>query len=105
LVGIWSGALAISEVGIHDNFLELGGNSLLASQIISRVIKTFRVELSVQSLFATPTVADMALIITQLAARRADQGEVERMLAELEQQSVRIGASEGSDKGFQSDNE
>ena len=43
LVKIWAEVLGLDQVGIFDDFLELGGDSLLASQVISRVIRTFRV--------------------------------------------------------------
>ena len=64
LVEIWKEVLHLDELGIQDNFLELGGHSLLATQIVSRVIKKFQVEVLLKSLFAAPTVADMALVIT-----------------------------------------
>jgi len=56
----------------------------MATQIISRVIRTFQVEVSVKSLFESPTVADMALAITQKQAEKVDEEEIERMLDELE---------------------
>jgi acyl carrier protein len=55
--------LELEQVGVHDHFLELGGDSLLATRILSRVVKTFRVELSIQALLAAPTVAQMAELI------------------------------------------
>lgn len=84
LATIWSEVLDLDHVGIHDNFLELGGDSLLASQVISRVIGTFRVELPLRSLFEAPTVADMAVAITQSQAKVAKPEDIERLLAELE---------------------
>ena len=81
---IWTELLGLDQVGIHDNFLELGGHSLVASQIVGRVISTFLIELSVKALFESPTVAEMAIVITQSQAGKADDEEVERMLAELE---------------------
>ncbi len=84
LVEIWAEVLGLDEVGIYDNFLELGGHSLLATQVISRVLNTFRVELPLQSLFKAPTVADMAVVITQSQAEKAEPDDIERMLAELE---------------------
>ena len=45
LARVWAKVLGLERVGIHDNFLELGGHSLAATQVISRVIDIFRVEL------------------------------------------------------------
>ena len=42
---IWAEILKLEEVGIHDNFFDLGGDSLLASQVLSRVREAFHVEL------------------------------------------------------------
>ncbi len=74
----------MDQVGIYDNFLELGGNSLLATQIISRVLNTFRVELPLRTLFESPTVARMAMVITENMAKKAGDEALARILAELE---------------------
>ena len=71
-------------VGIHDNFFDLGGHSLTATQVISQVIKQFQLELPLQSLFQSPTVAKMAAVITQNQAKRASEAELVQMLRELE---------------------
>jgi NADPH:quinone reductase-like Zn-dependent oxidoreductase/acyl carrier protein len=63
---IWQDYLGILEVGVHDNFLDLGGDSLLATQIIARLREAFDVKLSLASLFEFPTVAQMADNITKL---------------------------------------
>jgi amino acid adenylation domain-containing protein/non-ribosomal peptide synthase protein (TIGR01720 family) len=60
LAGLWSQALAVEYVGIHDNFFQLGGDSILAIQLISRVRQVMHVEVSLHSFFETPTVAGMA---------------------------------------------
>jgi amino acid adenylation domain-containing protein len=63
LVKIWAEVLELDRVGIHDDFLDLGGHSLAATRIISRVMSVFPVDLAVRSLFDSPTVAQMAEVI------------------------------------------
>jgi len=60
IVGIWAATLGLDEVGIEDDFFDLGGNSLLATQVIARLRDTFQVELPLRDLFETPTIAGLA---------------------------------------------
>jgi amino acid adenylation domain-containing protein len=60
LAGLWAEVLNVERVGIHDNFYYLGGDSILATQLISRTRETLHVEISFGSFFATPTVAGVA---------------------------------------------
>ncbi len=53
----WQEVLRIPQISVHDNFFQLGGNSLLAFQVISRLREIFSVELSPNRFFASPTVA------------------------------------------------
>jgi amino acid adenylation domain-containing protein/thioester reductase-like protein len=71
LTNLWAGVLGVEQVGIQDNFFELGGHSLLAARLIFQIREAFRVDLPLQVLFETPTVAGMARVI---AAPRT-QGE------------------------------
>ncbi len=63
---IWQGLLGIDRVGVDDNFFDLGGHSLIATQIISQLRQDFQVELSLRHIFAAPTVAELALVIEDI---------------------------------------
>ncbi|WP_414754484.1 beta-ketoacyl synthase N-terminal-like domain-containing protein [Anabaena sp. CCY 9910] len=60
IADIWQELLGINQVGIHDDFFELGGDSLIAVQILSRLRNIFAMRLTVASLFASPTIAEIA---------------------------------------------
>jgi acyl transferase domain-containing protein len=65
LADIWQELLGIRQVGIHDNFFELDGHSLLATMMVSRVRKSSGVELHVGEIFKAPTIHELALIVAQ----------------------------------------
>ncbi len=60
LVQIWSEILGVEKIGIQDNFFALGGHSLKATSLISKVFKEFHVELSLREIFKDPTIIKMA---------------------------------------------
>jgi len=61
IANTWRQAVGIEQVGIHDDFFELGGDSLMAIQVISQLRKEFQIELSLHSFFERPTtVAGLA---------------------------------------------
>ena len=51
------------RVGIHDDFLELGGDSLVAMQLLARLREALRIDLSLQSVLDAPTVAGLAEMV------------------------------------------
>ncbi|NEQ67784.1 MAG: amino acid adenylation domain-containing protein, partial [Symploca sp. SIO2D2] len=60
LLSIWTEVLGENEVGVLDNFFLLGGDSIQATKLISRVRNTFKIELSLHRLFESPTVAEFS---------------------------------------------
>ncbi|MEU8975265.1 amino acid adenylation domain-containing protein [Streptomyces monashensis] len=60
VAALWSEVLGLSAVSVHDNFFDLGGNSLALAKLHSRVVAAFGRELPITALFEHPTVAALA---------------------------------------------
>ncbi|HXT39726.1 MAG TPA: amino acid adenylation domain-containing protein [Candidatus Angelobacter sp.] len=60
LVAIWKSVLGLDKVGVDDSFFDLGGHSLLVTQVLTRVREAFQVELPMRRFFETPTIAELA---------------------------------------------
>ena len=77
---IWRERLGSESFGVHDSFLELGGNSLTAAQLLTRLREAFAVPIPLSALFEAPTVAGVADRIRALAgpAPAADAAPAER---------------------------
>jgi amino acid adenylation domain-containing protein len=56
VASIWSDVLRRERISLHDNFFDLGGHSLMATQIVSRIREHFHVELAMRTLFERPTI-------------------------------------------------
>ena len=63
LAEIWSEVLELDEVGINESFFEIGGHSLLAVRIQGRITETLGVSVPLHTLFATPTIAELARVV------------------------------------------
>jgi acyl-coenzyme A synthetase/AMP-(fatty) acid ligase/acyl carrier protein len=72
LAEIWIEILGLERAGIHQDFFELGGHSLTATRVVSRIRDAFQVELPLQRLFETPTIAALGAAIVELRANGDD---------------------------------
>jgi len=66
LAAIWSEVLSVGNIGVTDDFFDLGGQSLTAIRTVSRIRDTFRVDLSLRNVFEQPTLRALAEIIDGL---------------------------------------
>ena len=65
LAQIWSDLLATeAPVGVHDNLFALGGHSLTATRFVARIADTYGVSLPVHHVFAGPTIAELAEVVS-----------------------------------------
>ena len=65
LTDIWQETLGVESVGVHDNFLDLGGNSIRGTMLINRLQAKLGIVISIAALFDAPTVAEMAVAVLQ----------------------------------------
>ena len=70
LVSIWREVLGFEQIGMFDNFFQLNGSSILASQLVSRVKDTYAVDVSIKSFFLEPTIAAMAESVRTLLVEK-----------------------------------
>ncbi len=75
--------LTIERVGIHDSFFQLGGFSLLATQLTSRIRETFYVDLSLRDVFSAPTVDQLAHLIVRMQGELLGDEQLEVLLNEI----------------------
>ncbi|MEV4548942.1 SDR family NAD(P)-dependent oxidoreductase [Nonomuraea wenchangensis] len=71
LAGLWGEVLGARRVSVEQDFFELGGNSLVAVQLIALIRKKVGVRLPMRSLFQVPTVAGMAALVEELRGQDA----------------------------------
>lgn len=88
LAQIWSQVLGIAGVGVQDAFVELGGSSLQAAQVVARASAATGVEIPLSAVFDVPTIEGLAQLITRRLAEHVADDELERILREAEALTV-----------------
>ncbi|AKT41168.1 type I polyketide synthase [Chondromyces crocatus] len=73
LTEIWQDLLGVDPVGIHDDFADLGGHSLIATQLVSRLREAYRLDIPLRRVFESPTISDLAQLIESLLVARIQE--------------------------------
>lgn len=72
VAGIWKDILKLDRIGKHDNFFNIGGHSLLAARVISRLNKEFNLVIKLGELFQRPTIEGLAFKIDGMKGNSGD---------------------------------
>lgn len=72
LAEMWAEVLKLERVGIDEHFLDLGGDSMLATLLVSRIRQELKLEISLRSLFDAPTVSDQAGLVLELLLQEVE---------------------------------
>ncbi|MFK0732732.1 MAG: amino acid adenylation domain-containing protein [Gloeotrichia echinulata GP01] len=83
LADIWQEVLGVKQIGIDDNFFQLGGHSIKAIQLISQIRQTFELELTVRHLFNHPTIAELVVVLAKLAGGEEIIHEIAQTVQEI----------------------
>jgi FkbH-like protein len=91
LVDLWRKTLHLEKISIYDNFFEIGGNSLLAVQLMFYVRETFQIELPLNQLLNVPTITDLARLIESKSSPKAHTQSTSTVdsVAEMQVESIK----------------
>jgi len=90
---IWEELLGIRPIGIHDEFLRLGGNSLLAIRVAAELREAFQIEFPLEALLKSPTVSEIALFVEDALLTMIENMD-ESALSGMETNDVRPSAGD-----------
>ena len=92
VAGLFADALGVPTLGRHDSFLELGGDSLVATHVLSRLRGSHQVELSLREFFELPTVAGLAAHIARKrdAWAAAQEAEITQLLDRMSDEEIEV---------------
>jgi acyl carrier protein len=83
LAALWRDLLGVAQVGLHDSFLELGGDSLLATRLMARLREQWDLDLPLRLIFEASTVAELAAALERLTAEK-EARELDELVREIE---------------------
>ena len=89
LASIWREILNVDFLNIHDDFFALGGDSLLATQVISRIADQLSIEIDLQELFQSPTLELLAKLVA-VELQGSEQQDIQAITPVSRQQPLRL---------------
>ncbi|BCL84581.1 non-ribosomal peptide synthetase [Ktedonobacteria bacterium brp13] len=106
LAQIWAEVLAVGPIGVLDNFFEIGGHSLKATQIISRARQLLGVKVSLRNFFEDPTVAGLAGTFERAMQQQKETGTgtilaIQPLSRELHQERLQLYLTDIPDREVQ----
>jgi acyl carrier protein len=87
IADIWIEILGVKRIGIHDNFFDLGGHSLKATQVVSRLRDLFQCDIPLRNMFEFPTISELAAAIDSKTVDELNGDKLDRLLGEVEEMS------------------
>ncbi|TCP67348.1 non-ribosomal peptide synthetase [Baia soyae] len=72
---IWQDILELKQIDVHDNFFHLGGHSISAVKVINRIRDLFQIKMTLQQIFITPVLSELADVIDTEVAKMSDSEE------------------------------
>jgi nonribosomal peptide synthetase DhbF len=89
LCSLFAGILGLPSVGIDDSFFDLGGHSILATQLLTRVRAAFQVDVQLRDFFRGPSVEQLAARIEQMITAQVSQMSEDNLRSALAQGETR----------------
>ncbi len=86
----WQELLGVEKVGLDDDFFDLGGHSLIAVRLFSKIKKTFRLDLGLSTLFEARTVRQLAVLIGQAGTSSAAKEDASTAIVPIRDQGARL---------------
>lgn len=87
---VWQSVLGLKGIGAYDNFWELGGNSLLATQVVSRIKERFHISFPLRALFELPTIEKLGEKVARLQMESWDLGALPESSGQLQSPIRRV---------------
>jgi amino acid adenylation domain-containing protein len=88
LVKLWVDVLGVDEIGIRDDFSDLGGDSLIAAQIVTRINDTFSLRRPLNLLLEAPTVGELCSFIIEHETHAGQSEKIANVLLKIEDMSA-----------------